>query len=248
MFETLVTFFVFILLSWAAAGIIIGSVAFLLQQFNLWDLIDPRKPIPFAVLMVLVLASVLSWGIVLKKWSQLRRARASNRQFLRAFRKAEGFEPIAVASEQFRAAPACGVFDYGYAEVVRQAKLRRTVYNKPALERNLQIGISEEMSRLEQGLPWLATIAAVAPFIGLFGTVWGIIDAFRALTLAGAASLRAVGPGIADALFATAMGLFAAIPAAIFYNYFGHSLKEIGNRLEDFGLEFLNMSDRTFNE
>jgi biopolymer transport protein TolQ len=224
------------------------SVAFLLQQFNFGDLVDPSKPIPFAVLLVLVLASVFSWSIVLKKWSQLKKARDSNRQFLRAFRKAEGLEPIAVASEQFRGSPACGVFDYGYAEVVRQAKLRRTVYNKPALERNLQIGIGEEMSRLEQGIPWLATIAAVAPFIGLFGTVWGIIDAFRALTLSGAASLRAVGPGIADALFATAMGLFAAIPAAIFYNYFGQSLKEIAGRLEDFGLEFLNLTERTFNE
>jgi biopolymer transport protein TolQ len=232
-------------------GISVASlpVAFLLlQQFNFWDLVDPRKPIPFAVLLVLVLASVISWGIVFRKWSQMKRARDTNRQFLRAFRKAEGFEPIAVASEQFRGSPACGVFDYGYAEVVRQAKLRRTVYNKASLERCLQIGVSEEMSRLEDGTPWLATIAAVTPFIGLFGTVWGIIDAFRALTLSGAASLRAVGPGIADALVATAMGLFAAIPAAIFYNYFGHQLKEISTRLEDFALEFLNLTERTFSE
>jgi biopolymer transport protein TolQ len=224
-------------------------VAFLLlQQFNFSDLVDPRKPVPFAVLIVLVLASILSWTIILKKWAHLRRAREVNRQFLRAFRKAEGFEPIAVASEQFRGSPVCAVFDYGYAEVVRQAKLRRTVYNKPALERCLQIGLSEEMSRLEEGTPWLATIAAVTPFIGLFGTVWGIIDAFRALTLSGAASLRAVGPGIADALVATAMGLFAAIPAAIFYNYFGHQLKELSNRLEDFALEFLNFTERTLSE
>jgi len=225
------------------------SVAFLLlQQFDFLTLVDPRKPISFMVLVVLVLASIFSWGIVLRKWSQLKKAREANRLFLRAFRKAEGLEPIAVASEQFRTAPACNVFDYGYAEVVRQAKLRRTVFNKPALERNLQIGVSEEMARLEQGVSWLATIAAVTPFIGLFGTVWGIIDAFRALTLSGAASLRAVGPGIADALVATAMGLFAAIPAAIFYNYFGQNLREMGQRLEDFGLEFLNMTERTFNE
>lgn len=223
-------------------------MAFLLLQIRLIELVDPRKPVSFAVLAALVAASILSWAIVLKKWQQLRRARDANRQFLRAFRKAEGLETIVAARDRHVEAPVCGVFDHGYQEVVRQAKQRRTVFNKPAVERSLQIGISEQMSRLEEGLPWLATIAAVTPFVGLFGTVWGIIDAFQALSLSGAASLRAVGPGIADALVATAMGLFAAIPAAIFYNYFGHGLKEIANRLEDFGLEFLNLIERTFNE
>jgi biopolymer transport protein TolQ len=95
---------------------------------------------------------------------------------------------------------------------------------------------------------WLATTASVTPFIGLFGTVWGIIDAFQALSLAGSASLRAVGPGIAHALVATAMGLAAAIPAAVFYNHFGHVIKELGARMEDFSLEFLNLTERVFEE
>jgi biopolymer transport protein TolQ len=93
---------------------------------------------------------------------------------------------------------------------------------------------------------WLATTASVTPFIGLFGTVWGIIDAFQGLAMAGSASLRAVAPGIAEALVTTAMGLAAAIPAAIFYNYFGHVIREMGARMEDFALEFMNVADRSF--
>jgi biopolymer transport protein TolQ len=223
-----------------------SSVAFLLFQIKILQLIDPTKPVPFAVLLLLVAASVFSWTVAISKFSALGRAREANRNFLRALRKAEGLEQIAAVSEQFRAAPLVSVFDYGYSEVARQAKLRRTVFNKAALERNLQLGISEEMSRLERNIGWLATVAAVTPFIGLFGTVWGIIDAFQALSFSGAASLRAVGPGIADALVATAAGLAAAIPAAIFYNHFGASLREIATRMEDFALEFLNLTERTF--
>jgi len=95
---------------------------------------------------------------------------------------------------------------------------------------------------------WLATTAAISPFIGLFGTVWGIIDAFTALGLAGSASLRAVAPGISEALFTTALGLAAAIPAAIAYNYFAHLLKEQGARMDDFSLEFLNLAERQFED
>ncbi len=223
-------------------------MAFILLEIRILDLIDPRKPIPFAVLMLLLAASVLSWGISLKKLGVLKKARENNRAFMRAIRKAEGFEQMAAASEQFRDAPLVTVFDFGYTELVRQVKLKRRPYSQAAIERNLQLGASEEMSRLESSVGWLATIAAVCPFIGLFGTVWGIMDAFNQLTNAGAASLRAVGPGIADALVATAMGLAAAIPAAIFYNHFGNLLRDMSARMDDFGMEFLNLTDRTFPE
>jgi biopolymer transport protein TolQ len=221
-------------------------VAFILLEIRILDLIDPSKPIPFAVLMLLLLSSVLSWGISLKKLGILRKAQTGNRAFMRAIRKADTFEQIATASEQFRDAPLVTVFDFGYTELVRQVKLKRKPFSQAALERNLQLGASEEMSRLEGNIGWLATIAAVSPFIGLFGTVWGIMDAFNQLSTAGAASLRAVGPGIAHALVATAMGLAAAIPAAIFYNHFGNMLRELSARMDDFGLEFLNLTDRTF--
>ena len=114
--------------------------------------------------------------------------------------------------QQFPLSPLVAMFEFGYEEVDRQVKARGTVTNKLALERALQLGISEELVKLERNMNWLATTAAVTPFVGLFGTVWGIIDAFLALGQAGSASLRAVGPGIAEALFATALGLVRRHP------------------------------------
>jgi biopolymer transport protein TolQ len=215
-------------------------------QINIWDLVSKSKPIPAAVLVFLLVFSVVSWAIIFSKWNAFRRARSANTRFLRAFRKAAGLEAVALATEQFPAAPLVSVFDFGYEEVERQVKSRGRITNKLALERSLQLGISEEITRLERNMNWLATVATVSPFIGLFGTVWGIIDAFSALGLAGSASLRAVAPGIADALVATAGGLLAAIPAAVFYNHFGHVLREIGSRMDDFSMEFMNLMERTF--
>ena len=217
-------------------------------EIRIWDLISVDKPIPTAVLALLLMFSLYSWTLVFAKWNLFRRARTANSGFLRAFRKASGLEAAALAGEQFRTAPLVAVFDFGYEEVDRQVKSRGRIKNKLAVERSLQIGISEELTKLERSMNWLATTAAVAPFVGLFGTVWGIIDAFQALSISGSASLRAVGPGIADALVATAMGLAAAIPAAVFYNHFGHVIKELGARMEDFSLEFLNLTERVFED
>jgi biopolymer transport protein TolQ len=204
--------------------------------------------VPDAVLGVLAIASLLSWTIIFAKWVMLRGAQSSNRKFLRAFRKATRLDAVAAASEQFRAAPLVGVFDFGYSEVCRQMAARSKITNQAALERTLQLGISEEISRLERNMSWLATIGSVSPFIGLFGTVWGIIDAFNSLGLTGNTSMRAVGPGIASALEATAMGLFTAIPAYVFYNLLGNRIREIGARMEDFSLEFLNLTERNLEE
>jgi biopolymer transport protein TolQ len=140
------------------------------------------------------------------------------------------------------------VFDFGYEEIERQVKARGKVTNRTSLERTLQLGISEELAKLERNMNWLATTASVSPFIGLLGTVMGIIREFQDLSQQGSTSLRTVGPGIGEALIATAVGLFAAIPAAIFYNLFGNSIREIGARMDDFALEFLNLTDRSFGE
>jgi biopolymer transport protein TolQ len=157
-------------------------------------------------------------------------------------------EAVVVASEQYRPCPLVGVFDFGYEEVERQVKSRGSVVNRAAVERALQLGVSEELAKLERNLQWLATTASTAPFIGLFGTVWGIIRAFQDLSSQGSTSLRAVGPGISGALIATAVGLFAAIPAAIFYNQFSHGIRQIGARMDDFSLEFLNLAERSFGD
>lgn len=224
---------------------ILPHVGGMFLQLSLWDLVQTSGPLPKGVMVILVVFSLLSWAVAFSKWAIFRSARAANRAFLRAFRKAPGLDAVAAASEQFRTSPLVAVFDFGYSEVQRQMKSRGSVTNPLALERSLQLGMSEEITRLERNMGLLATTATVSPFIGLFGTVWGIIDAFQQLGTAGAASLRAVAPGISEALITTALGLAAAIPAAIFYNWFGNAIKEFGARMEDFQLEFLNLTERS---
>ena len=220
----------------------------LLIQVSVWELVRRTTPVGKVVLVILLVASVLSWAVIFNKWNVFRKARTTNSQFLRAFRKANGLETVAVASEQFRDSPLVAVFDFGYEEIDRQVKARGTLNNKLALERTLQLAISEELAKLERHMSLLATVASVSPFIGLFGTVLGIIDAFHALGQMGSASLRAVAPGISEALVATAMGLAAAIPAAVFYNHYGHVIREFAARMDDFSLEFMNLAERTFED
>jgi biopolymer transport protein TolQ len=222
--------------------------ALFLQETNIWDLVSHGTAFTYAILGILLLASVYSWTVIFSKLSSFSAARRSDARFLRAFRKAPGLEAVMVASEQFRPAPLVSIFEQGYEEVSRQVKSRGSLANHDAITRSLQLGTSQQLARFEQNLNWLATIASVSPFIGLLGTVIGIIRAFQNLGSAGSTSLRSVGPGIADALIATAVGLFAAIPAAIFYNHFGHLLKEMGTRMDDFSLEFLNLIERSFGD
>jgi biopolymer transport protein TolQ len=224
-----------------------APVAFLLQT-NYLEMLRRNGPIEWAILGVLICFSLYSWTVIFAKMGSLRAARKTNTRFLRAFRKATGMEAVMVASEQFRPSPLVAVFDFGYEELERQVKARGAVHNRTALERTLQLGVSEELAKLERNMNWLATTASVAPFIGLMGTVMGIITAFNELSAMNSTSLKAVGPGISNALIATAIGLFAAIPAAIFYNYFGHIIREIGARMDDFSLEFLNLAERSFGE
>jgi len=211
---------------------------------NLAELVKSSGPFPLAIIGVLSLFSLASWAIFFAKTGTFRRARNANARFLRAFRKATRLDAVHAAVEQFKGAPLVTVFDFGYSEVARQMSVRGRITNMSALERTLQLGMSEEIARLERSMNWLATTATVTPFIGLLGTVWGIIDAFQQIALQGSTSMRSVAPGIAAALITTGFGLFTAIPAAIFYNYFSHQIKEMGARMEDFALEFLNLSER----
>ncbi len=222
-------------------------VAFLFQ-LNILQMVQQNGPFEIAVLAILALFSIFSWTVIFSKWQSFRGARNTNARFLRAFRKSTGLEAVMVASEQYRPSPLVSVFDFGYEEVERQVKSKGTLTNRTALERSLQLGVSEELAKLERNMSWLATTASVSPFIGLLGTVAGIITAFEGLGTQGATSLSAIAPGISEALVATAFGLVAAIPAAIFYNFFSHKIREMGARMDDFGMEFLNMAERTFGE
>lgn len=201
------------------------------------NLIQESGPVAKVVLLILLIFSVLSWAIILSKWAALRRARTQSGRFIRAFRKAQRLQDVMAVSEQFKPSPLVPVFENGFQEFRRGQSL-------VAAQRATQIASSEELTRLERRLPWLATTGAVTPFIGLFGTVWGIIDAFHGLGTAGAATLRAVAPGISEALITTAAGLFAAIPAVIAYNQFTHHMREFGARMDDFSLELLNALER----
>jgi biopolymer transport protein TolQ len=204
-------------------------------------LIESSGLVAKTVLVILLAFSVISWAIIFSKWGLFRRARAQSNRFMRMFRKSERLQDVAAVADQFKPSPLIAVFEGAYSELRKQAPQSIRV---GALQRAIQIASSEELTHLESRLPWLATTGAVTPFIGLFGTVWGIIDAFHGLGTAGAATLRAVAPGISEALITTAAGLFAAIPAVIAYNMFIQHIREFGARMDDFGLELINEVER----
>jgi biopolymer transport protein TolQ len=204
------------------------------------DMLSNTGAVAKLVLLSLLIFSLISWAIILTKWSLLRRARVQSGRFVRAFRKAQRLQDIAAVADQFRPSPLVGVFEGGYEEYKRQVGANGTLRSLTGVQRGMQIGASEEITRLERNVPWLAITAAVTPFVGLFGTVWGIIDAFHGLGTAGAATLRAVAPGISEALITTAAGLAAAIPAVIAYNLIGASIRELAARSDDFALEVMN--------
>jgi len=208
------------------------------------DLVRETGAVAQAVLVILLAFSLVSWSIILSKWSVLSRARSQSGRFLRGFRRAQRLQDVQAAAEQFRPSPLVGVFQSGFREFERQVGSTGTLRNPLAVQRSMQIASSEEMTRFERNLPWLAITSAVSPFIGLFGTVWGIIDAFHGLGTSGAATLRAVAPGISEALITTAAGLAVAIPALIAYNLIGGSIRDFAARCDDFSLEMLNAVER----
>ncbi|HZO98711.1 MAG TPA: MotA/TolQ/ExbB proton channel family protein [Terriglobia bacterium] len=229
-----------------------GTLSLILQyQGEVWQLIASTGIVARVVLLLLLFFSVLSWAIIFKKAKNFKAARQESREFLRVFRQSKKLSEIRSFGLNLKASPLPGVFEAGYREIESQAVISENpgkprIRSLQAVQRALQIASSSELSRMEQWLSWLATTGAVTPFIGLFGTVWGIIDAFHGLGTAGTASLRSVAPGISEALITTAAGLFAAIPAVIAYNQFVQRLKEFGGMMDDFSLEFLNMTERHF--
>jgi len=208
------------------------------------DLVLQTGPVAKTALLLLIGFSVLSWAVILSKWRMIQRARAQSARFVQAFRRAQRLQDIAPAAGQFRPSPLVGIFEGAVAEFKRQMGTTGGIHNIVAIQRAMQVASSEEITRLERNVPWLAITGAVTPFIGLFGTVWGIIDAFHGLGTAGAATLRAVAPGVSEALITTAAGLAAAIPAVIAYNLISSSIREMASRNDDFALEMLNLVER----
>jgi biopolymer transport protein TolQ len=219
-----------------------------------------------SVLLILLLFSAVSWGVVLSKIWQYRRAARDTGTFLQVFRKSTKFSEVQSITASVPASPLVGIFQAGYAELNTQlrqpgvraasqpdgdpkpaaAAARPTLRSLDAVDRALLRATSVEVSKLEKRVPFLATTASITPFIGLFGTVVGIMVAFSRIGAEGSTSLAVVAPGIADALIATAAGLFAAVPAVYFYNDFTNRVKEFAAQMDDFALEFLNISERNF--
>ena len=207
---------------------------------GLGEMLHNSGPTAITVLVLLAVMSVFSWTVMIGKWLQFRQAAAQNVRFLRAFRKSSRLSEMASVADQFRPSPLVAVFLEIVEEYQRQTGGRGMPRSPQAIERAAAIASSEELTGFEGRMTWLATIAAVAPFVGLLGTVLGIVDAFHGLGTQGAATLRAVAPGISEALITTAAGLVVAIPAVIGYNQLTANIRQFGARMDDFGRELLN--------
>ena len=222
-------------------------------QGEVWQLLTNTGPVARIVLLMLLAFSVLSWAIIIRKFRVFRAAQRESLEFLKVLRQSKKLSEIRAFCRTLKESPLPEVFQSGYREIESQASItegagKPRIRSMESVRRALQISSSGELSRLEQWLVWLATTGGVTPFVGLFGTVWGIIDAFHGLATGGGATLHSVAPGIAEALITTAAGLFAAIPAVIAYNIFLQRIKEFATQMDDFSLEFLNMTERYFTE
>jgi biopolymer transport protein TolQ len=204
------------------------------------EMVRNSGPVALGVLVILLLASIFSWAIMFSKWRSFSRARKESQGFLRVFRKSGRLSEISAVAEKFQPSPLVPVFIEINDEYQRQTGGRGLPRNPAALERAAMTASSEALTSMEARMSWLATIANGATFVGLFGTVMGIIDAFHGLGTAGAATLRSVAPGISEALITTAAGLAVAIPALVGYNQLTAQLREFAARMDDFGRELLN--------
>ena len=235
---------------------------------------EPRAPAGFLdlvlrtggfallILILLLLFSLMSWTIMVRKWLTFRHIARQSRGFLAFFRKSSRLSEVYAGCEHYRGTPLAGLFSAAYQELNAQVEgapksgsrpeisnpghPSLTPRNLAGIQRALQRAATAELTVLEKSMSWLATTGSVTPFVGLLGTVIGIIDAFQGLGFEKTASIQAVAPGIAEALVATAAGLFAAIPAVIGYNQFVHRVKEVAAEMDDFSSEFMNLVERSF--
>jgi len=217
-----------------------------------WSLIFTGNWVALAIYAVLLLMSAVSWAVIVVKWAYLRRVQAENGHFYHVFLRNQPLGDLHKLAQKFPVSPVARMFDVSYREIAAfrdqmeksgdaHAARERLMH---ALSRTLERVYNQHNAYLEHRLPFLATVSGSAPFIGLFGTVLGIIDAFRNIGLSGVTSLAVVAPGISEALVATAAGLLAAIPALIFYNVFRNRIREINTMGKNFALEVTNRFER----
>ncbi|HZT77751.1 MAG TPA: MotA/TolQ/ExbB proton channel family protein [Vicinamibacterales bacterium] len=227
------------------------------------NLISRSTVVAKFVILVLALFSIVSWGVILYKSWTFSRASKQSTQFLDVFRRSNKFSEVQAVCRSLTDSPLVGLFQSGYTELTTQLRqaapadvsngpnpksppARPTIKSLNAVDRALMRASVVEVTKLEHWIPFLATTASVTPFIGLFGTVWGILVAFEQIGITGTTSIAAVGPGISEALVTTALGLFAAIPAVMAYNHLTNQVKSFASDMDDFSMEFLNIAERNF--
>ncbi len=228
------------------------------QKVSAWELALQSGPMVKFVLLILIALSILCWAIIGFKLFQIRRARRESRLFLKSFWAGDSLEQVSISTKRFNSTPLVHVFRAGYSELERLRKGRKrdeesslVEMSKSGLgmenvERALGQAALTETGRLTRFLSLLATTGSTAPFIGLFGTVWGIMTSFQAISVMGGSGFEVVGRGISEALIATAAGLAAAIPAVVAYNYFLASIRSLQAELDNFQSEFINIVERHY--
>ena len=235
---------------WAQAGLTPPA------QQGVLDLAAGAGPVVQGVLYLLVFFSVVSWGIIFYKYRQVQGAKGQSDKFIEIFWDSRNLSSIHDASRELKSSPVAQVFRSGYEELLRLSRSKKDSAQGEGLTtelgsvdnvtRAMQRATSVEITKLEKALTFLATTASTTPFIGLFGTVWGIMNAFRGLSVTHSSSIQAVAPGIAEALVATAAGLAAAIPVVVAYNHFVQRIKVLATEMDNFSHEFLNIAERHF--
>jgi len=225
---------------------------------SVFKLVGDAGPVVKLVLVILVLFSVISWAIIFMKWLLLRRAHQESEIFLKIFWESRQLDDIYRSSKDLIHSPLAEVFAAAYDEIKRFQKKKDDFSDarpddspRPSnavvrdnVTRAMIRTTREQLTKMEKAVPFLATVGNTAPFIGLFGTVWGIMDSFQNIGLKGQASLAVVAPGISEALVATAVGLFAAIPAVVAFNYFAARLRSLEGSIDSFSSEFTNILER----
>ncbi len=226
---------------------------------TLFEMFLSAGPMAKIVFALLAFMSIVSWAIMISKLLQYRRADTDGEEFLEVFRRSKRFSEVNAAAGRLGGTPMVGIFQAGYAEIDAQVKAAQEAAQKggaqpssfrvkslEGVERSLRRAIAVEQAVLNRGTSFLATTASASPFIGLFGTVWGIMVAFNTIGATGSTSITSVAPGIAEALINTAAGLVAAIPALVGFNYFAARLRDMRSQMQDFILEFMNLTERNF--
>jgi biopolymer transport protein TolQ len=231
---------------------------------DVFDLVVRTGPMGKLVLLILLGFSVVSWAIILHKWRLMRRVKRETHLFREIFAESDNLAVVYAATKQYHVSPLAHMFALGYAELRaylqtkmpargrnglsdelnEEAVSEPTPFDIGRFQRLLSLVASEETLRLERLLSFLATTGSATPFIGLFGTVWGVMNAFHGIGLRGSATLATVAPGISEALIATAAGLAAAIPAVIAYNHFVSQIRVLSTEMENFASEFASYAER----